>query len=65
MAATGPDRRKLMVFVSAATIRLFLFAAFPSLPNLLTGRVEISTPVSSFKRCNMPALKDAVQIWND
>ncbi|KAI9783580.1 MAG: hypothetical protein M1816_001331 [Peltula sp. TS41687] len=46
----GLDRRKVVVFASAALIRLFLFAAFPSLPNLLTGRVEISTPVSSFKR---------------
>jgi hypothetical protein len=30
---------------------LLLFTAFPSLPDLLTSRVEVSTPISSFKRC--------------
>ncbi|MCJ1379875.1 hypothetical protein MMC17_002978 [Xylographa soralifera] len=44
------DRRKVAVFGSAAVLRLVLFVAFPSLPDLLTGRVEISTPVTSFKR---------------
>lgn len=44
------DRRKLGVFVAAFALRVLLFCAFPSLPDLLTGRVEISTPVSSFKR---------------
>ncbi|KAK8008527.1 hypothetical protein PG991_011078 [Apiospora marii] len=39
------------LFVVAAALRLLLFTAFPGLPNLLTGRVEISTPVTSFKRC--------------
>ncbi|KAK7984876.1 GPI transamidase subunit PIG-U [Apiospora saccharicola] len=38
------------LFVVAAALRLLLFTAFPGLPNLLTGRVEISTPVTSFKR---------------
>lgn len=45
------DRRKLLVFAAASALRLILFFAFPSLPVLLTGRVEISTPVTSFKRC--------------
>ena len=45
------DRRKASLFGAAALLRLTLFVAFPSLPNLLTGRVEISTPVTSFKRC--------------
>lgn len=45
------DRRKVILFTSAAALRLVLFFAFPSLPVLLTGRVEISTPVTSFKRC--------------
>ena len=45
------DRRKALLFGSAAVLRLSLFFAFPSLPGLLTGRVEISTPVTSFKRC--------------
>ncbi|KAK3177927.1 hypothetical protein OEA41_000059 [Lepraria neglecta] len=44
------DRRKALLFGSATTLRLLLFFAFPSLPDLLTGRVEISTPVTSFKR---------------
>jgi hypothetical protein len=45
------DRQKALLFGSAAAIRLLLFTAFPSLPPVLTGRVEISTPVTSFKRC--------------
>ncbi|KAL9095833.1 MAG: hypothetical protein Q9165_001830 [Trypethelium subeluteriae] len=44
------DRQKAVLYGSAAAIRLFLFTVFPSLPDLLTGRVEISTPVTSFKR---------------
>ena len=40
-----------MLFLGAAVLRLALFTLFPSLPDLLTGRVEISTPVTSFKRC--------------
>ncbi|EON62608.1 phosphatidylinositol glycan, class U [Coniosporium apollinis CBS 100218] len=44
------DKQKALLFGAAAAIRLLLFAAFPSLPDLLTGRVEISTPVTSFKR---------------
>ncbi|MCJ1258708.1 hypothetical protein MMC24_006541 [Lignoscripta atroalba] len=44
------DRRKALLFSAASALRLLLFAAFPSLPDLLTGRVEISTPVTSFKR---------------
>ncbi|KAL9131506.1 MAG: hypothetical protein Q9217_000585 [Psora testacea] len=44
------DRRKTLLFTSASAIRLLLFFGFPSLPELLTGRVEISTPVTSFKR---------------
>ncbi|ORY03494.1 GPI transamidase subunit PIG-U [Clohesyomyces aquaticus] len=44
------DQQKALLFGAAAAVRLLLFTAFPSLPNLLTGRVEISTPVTSFKR---------------
>lgn len=47
------DRRKGLLYGSAAVVRLLLFFAFPSLPDLLTGRVEISTPVTSFKRCEL------------
>ncbi|KAH8779420.1 GPI transamidase-like protein component PIG-U [Hyaloscypha finlandica] len=44
------DRRKATLFGAAAAVRLLLFTSFPSLPDLLTARVEISTPVTSFKR---------------
>lgn len=37
-------------FVVAAAVRLSLFLVFPALPELLAGRVEVSTPVTSFKR---------------
>ncbi|KAH6720602.1 GPI transamidase subunit PIG-U [Leptodontidium sp. 2 PMI_412] len=43
------DRRKATLFATAAAVRL-LFFSLPGLPDLLTGRVEISTPVTSFKR---------------
>ena len=62
------DRRKAILFASAAALRLVLFFAFPSLPILLTGRVEISTPVTSFKRCKpfvpyhcLPLMTDILQ----
>lgn len=45
----GIDRRKATLFGAAAAVRLLLFAS-PGLPDLLTGRVEVSTPVTSFKR---------------
>ncbi|KAF2264385.1 CDC91 cell division cycle 91-like protein [Lojkania enalia] len=44
------DRQKALLFAAAAAVRLLLFTAFPSLPSLLAGRVEVSTPVTSFKR---------------
>jgi hypothetical protein len=44
------DRRKVAVFSAAFVLRLVLVCLFPSLPDLLTGRVEVSTPVNSFKR---------------
>ncbi|KAJ5096049.1 hypothetical protein NUU61_005405 [Penicillium alfredii] len=44
------DRRKVAVFGAAFVLRLLLIGLFPSLPDLLTGRVEVSTPVNSFKR---------------
>ncbi|KAJ5175231.1 uncharacterized protein N7482_001108 [Penicillium canariense] len=44
------DRRKVAVFGAAFVLRLLLICFFPSLPDLLTGRVEVSTPVNSFKR---------------
>ncbi|KAF2102505.1 phosphatidylinositol glycan anchor biosynthesis class U protein [Rhizodiscina lignyota] len=44
------DKQKALLFGSAAALRLLLFTAFPSLPDVLAGRVELSTPVTSFKR---------------
>ncbi|KAJ5675584.1 hypothetical protein N7462_008481 [Penicillium macrosclerotiorum] len=44
------DRRKVVVFGAAFVLRLLLICLFPALPDLLTGRVEVSTPVNSFKR---------------
>jgi len=43
--------RKQTLYAAAASVRLLLFVAFPGLADLLTGRVEVSTPVTSFKRC--------------
>lgn len=44
-------RRPQGLFLAAALLRLALFYAFPGLPELVAGRVEVSTPVNSFKRC--------------
>ncbi|KAI1177371.1 GPI transamidase component-like protein [Nemania sp. FL0916] len=38
------------LYIAAAALRIALFVAFPALPDLLTSRVEVSTPVTSFKR---------------
>jgi phosphatidylinositol glycan class U len=40
-----------LLFGAAAALRLSLSTVFPALPDLLAGRVEVSTPVTSFKRC--------------
>lgn len=44
------DRRKDILTVLAIVFRLFIFVFYPQLCDILTGQVEISTPVSSFKR---------------
>lgn len=41
------------LYIGATVLRLALFTLFPGLPDLLTGRVEVSTPVTSFKRCKL------------
>lgn len=43
-------KRPQGLFLTAAALRLVLFFAFPGLPELVAGRVEVSTPVNSFKR---------------
>ena len=45
------EHPQTLLFTSAAALRIFLACTFPGLPDLLTARVEISTPVNSFKRC--------------
>ncbi|KAF7559382.1 hypothetical protein G7046_g4783 [Stylonectria norvegica] len=50
MSNTMTLRGKASVYAGAVLLRLALFLVFPGLPDLLTGRVEISTPVTSFKR---------------
>jgi phosphatidylinositol glycan class U len=50
-------RRTAGLYLGAAVLRLALFTVFPGLPDLLTGRVEVSTPVTSFKRCKLCPLR--------
>lgn len=47
-------RKPQGLFLAGAILRLVLFYAFPGLPELVAGRVEVSTPVNSFKRCLYP-----------
>lgn len=44
-------KRPQGLILAAAALRLALFFVFPGLPELVAGRVEVSTPVNSFKRC--------------
>ncbi|KAK5109094.1 hypothetical protein LTR62_007551 [Meristemomyces frigidus] len=44
------DHPKAIVFAAGALLRLLTALLFPSLPDLLTLRPEISTPVNSFRR---------------
>ncbi|KAI5370703.1 putative GPI transamidase subunit PIG-U [Septoria linicola] len=50
LAKVYNDHPKTVLFSAAATLRILLALTFPGLPDLLTSRVEISTPVNSFKR---------------
>lgn len=51
-------RRPQGLFLAAAILRLVFFYASPGLPELVAGRVEVSTPVNSFKRCACPGDDD-------
>ncbi|KAI5801533.1 GPI transamidase subunit PIG-U [Peziza echinospora] len=44
------DKRTIAVLASAALLRWLLFTSFPGLPATLANRVEISTPVTGYKR---------------
>jgi GPI-anchor transamidase subunit U len=58
MASAMPtDRRKDLAFIAAGVVlRIIVFAFFPQLPEILTGQVEVSTPINSFKRCMIGAI---------
>lgn len=59
------DRRKFCVFGAAVALRVLLVALFPGLPDLLTGRVEVSTPDSSFKRCERFQQHESCSLLSD
>lgn len=44
------DKKTIGIFAGAILLRLLFFFAFPHIPDILTNQVEISTPISSFKR---------------
>ena len=46
----GLDKKAISVLLGAAALRLLVFYLFPGIIDFLTTQVEISTPVSSFKR---------------
>ncbi|KAJ9606100.1 hypothetical protein H2200_009061 [Cladophialophora chaetospira] len=48
--AISLDRKTVAIYAGAGLLRLLVFLAFPGIPEFLTTRVEISTPISSFKR---------------
>lgn len=55
MNGSNPSLKRLQgLYLAATVLRLVLFFAFPGLPELVAGRVEVSTPVTSFKRCMAP-----------
>lgn len=57
MNGSNPSLKRLQgLYLAATVLRLVLFFAFPGLPELVAGRVEVSTPVTSFKRCMTPLL---------
>ncbi|EXJ96166.1 phosphatidylinositol glycan, class U [Capronia coronata CBS 617.96] len=48
--AISLDRQTVSIYAGAALLRLLVFVAFPDLSDFLGSQVEISTPISSFKR---------------
>ena len=46
----APSQQTLFLLLTAALIRIAVFILFPAIPDFLTNRVEVSTPVSSYKR---------------
>lgn len=50
-ATMSNKTKKLWLLTGAAISRSLLCWLFPSLPDLLSARVEVSTPITSFRRC--------------
>jgi GPI-anchor transamidase subunit U len=48
--AVSLDRNSVAIYAGAVVLRLLILLVFPGIPEFLTSRVEISTPISSFKR---------------
>ncbi|KIV77768.1 hypothetical protein PV11_09549 [Exophiala sideris] len=48
--AISLDRKTAAIYAGAIFLRLLVFVAFPDIPDFLSTQVEISTPISSFKR---------------
>ncbi|EXJ79434.1 phosphatidylinositol glycan, class U [Capronia epimyces CBS 606.96] len=48
--AISLDRKTAAIYAGAALLRLLVLVAFPDLSDFLGEQVEISTPISSFKR---------------
>jgi phosphatidylinositol glycan class U len=48
--AVSVERGTVAIYVGAIVLRLLVFLVFPNLSDFLTAQVEISTPISSFKR---------------
>ena len=46
----APSQQTLSLLLTAAVIRLAVFLLFPAISDFLTNRVEVSTPISSYKR---------------
>ncbi|KAF2218929.1 GPI transamidase subunit PIG-U [Elsinoe ampelina] len=50
MTSRDGVQQSYLLFAGAAAVRFGLALAFPDLPDFLSGRVEIATPVTGFKR---------------
>lgn len=49
ICSMNTDSKKKLIYATAFALRLALFS-FPSVANTLVQRVELSTPVTSYKR---------------
>lgn len=48
--AISLDRKTVAIYAGAIFLRVLVFLAFPDIPEFLSTQVEISSPISSFKR---------------